>query len=108
MQIFKRLYVAIKVTLLAGRFGCTKNPGTTDMPHLFCENGRIPAVDIALLEKILTTPDKFLDKQGCLNMTIADCSLLAAPALLFFFKRRGFSRCRAWNESTGITFSASR
>jgi len=108
MLTLQRMSVAIRVALLVARFGWTKEPITTDLQPCIRNNDQILAVDIAFLERILTAPDEFLDAQGYLQMSITDCSLLAAPTLLFFFKRRGFSRCRAWQEPTGIGFSASR
>lgn len=108
MQTLQRLSVAIRVALLVARSVWTKKSVTTDVQPCIRDNGQILAVDVAFLERILTAPDEFLDARRCLNMTIADCSLLAAPALLFFLKRSGFSRCRAWQEPTGMGLSASR
>ncbi len=108
MQTLKRLFVAIRVALLIARFGWTRESVTTDLQPCIRGNGQILTVDLVFLERVLATPDEYLDRQGCLDMTIADCSLLAAPALLFYFKRRGFSRCRAWQGPAGMVFSASR
>ncbi len=108
MQTLQRLSVAIRVALLVARFGWTKESVATDVQPGIRDNVHILAVDLAFMERIFSAPDTFLDAHGCLNIIIADCSLLAAPALLYFFKRRGFSRCRAWQEPTGVGFSASR
>lgn len=65
-------------------------------------------VDIAGIREILYRPERFLDKNGRLMLTIAQCSLLAAPFILFHLKRLGFSRCRAVRAGEGLSLSALR
>lgn len=60
------------------------------------------------LKKFIEAPEDYLDDKGKLAIEISGCSLLAAPVLLFFLKRRGFSSCKAWAGPTGLAISAER
>ena len=64
--------------------------------------------DHAAIREILYRPELFLDEKRHLTLTIAQCSLLAAPFLLFHLKRLGFSRCRAVKAGNGLSLSAFR
>ena len=64
--------------------------------------------DHAAIRDILYRPELFLDEKRRLTLTIAQCSLLAAPFLLFHLKRLGFSRCRVVRTENGLSLSAFR
>lgn len=64
--------------------------------------------DIAEIREILHHPERFLDGKKRLTLTIAHCSLLAAPFLLFHLKRLGFSRCRVVRTGDSLSVSAFR
>lgn len=67
-----------------------------------------PVVEIAHVEEILRRPEAFLDEKRRLTLTIEHCSLLAAPFLLFHFKKLGFSRCRVTRRGNGLSLFALR
>lgn len=67
-----------------------------------------PLVDIAEIREILNNPEVFLDEKRRLTLTIAQCSPLAAPFLMFHLKRLGFSRCKAVRAGNGLSLSALR
>jgi hypothetical protein len=60
------------------------------------------------IRKILNNPGQFLDEKRRLTLTIANCSLLAAPFLLFHLKRLGFSRSRVVRTGNNLSLSALR
>lgn len=64
--------------------------------------------DNAAIREILYRPELFLDEKRRLTLTIAHCSLLAAPFLMFHLKRLGFSRCRTVKAGNGLFISAFR
>ena len=51
---------------------------------------------------------RFPDGPVELTFIIADFPLIAAPLVMFFLKRQGFSRCKAWKEPSGLAVSALR
>jgi hypothetical protein len=108
MQNVPKYLLAIKVLLMVARQAWLKN-GTMDAHRKgSCRCIGKQVVDLIQLEEVLAVPDEYLDSQGCLKFTIPECPVIAAPALLFFFKRRGFSRCRVWKEDSGICMIALR
>jgi hypothetical protein len=105
MKFVASITTAVKIIyLIAGyRKGADPEPrrrAATAYPELI--------VDIFKIREILNYPEVFLDEKQRLTLTIAHCSLLAAPFLLFHFKRLGFSRCRAVRTGNGLSLSAIR
>jgi hypothetical protein len=75
--------------------------------------GRIPSGQRVFagssgLEAFLREPDSFFDVDGILHLYIEQCPVLAAPLLLFFLKRQGYSGCRAVSRDNVLEIHASR
>jgi hypothetical protein len=110
MGIWTRLSSLIVVAVLVVRHGVSKTPVSKSCapPQDTTDKAQIVSVTIQELCKVFKAPDKYGNAQGKLTIEIINCPLAAAPLLLFFLKRRGYSRCKAWGGSNGLIISALR
>jgi len=60
------------------------------------------------LAGILAAPERVLDDERRLTLTVVDCPLLAAPLILYRLKRLGYSGCKIWQEPDGLGIRALR
>lgn len=105
MKFVASITTAVKIICLVAGYRKGADPGagrktTTAHPE--------PITDIAEIRAILSSPEKFINEKRHLTLTIANCSLLAAPFLMFHLKRLGFSRCRTVRTENGLSVSALR
>jgi hypothetical protein len=105
-----KLRSLILVVLLVAKYGLKKGSSTTACfsDCVGRHTAKNTTIGIADLKRLIEFTHEYIDEQGILAIEISDCSILAAPAILFFLKRRGFSRCKVWAEPTGLALSAYR
>lgn len=105
--MFRSIIVAL---MLAARHGwCREDSEQTFLPTGSRQTGQcIKTIELKELKSLFAASRDYLDQNGKLAILITGCSVLAAPAILFYLKRRGFSRCKAWKEPEGLAISATR
>jgi hypothetical protein len=105
-----KLRSLVVVVLLVAKYGLKKGCSVTvsSSKSIWHHTAKTKTIGIEELKRFIQFTHEYIDEKGILAIEISDCSILAAPVLLFLLKRRGFSRCRIWAEPTGLALSAYR
>jgi hypothetical protein len=100
--------IAVAVLVVRHSFGKTQGSKSCAPLQVTTDKAQIVSVTIQELCTVFKATDKYVNAQGKLAIEIINCPLAVAPALLFFLKRRGYSRCKAWGGPNGLIISALR